>query len=276
MKYRHSFHAGNFADVHKHAVLVALLQALERKDKGFFYLETHAGEGAYDLKVSPGAVREAIEQLLAAAPADPELSAYSSAITALRSRIGNPRAYPGSPLIAAQLLRPQDRAVLIEVLPQEAAALEQALPRRAAVRVAVGDGFQLLRAHLPPPERRGLTFIDPPYEDTQRDFLEVGGTIEEALRRFQTGVVAVWYPIKDARDTTSWLASLTPRVGRPVLVSELAIHPCDSKVALNGSGMLVVNPPYQVAERMQTWLPRLHAFLSPSGAGSTSVRTLGE
>jgi 23S rRNA (adenine2030-N6)-methyltransferase len=276
MKYRHSFHAGNFADVHKHAVLVALFQALERKDKGFLYLETHAGEGVYDLKVSPGAVREAIEQLLATAPEDPELAAYSSAITALRARTGNALSYPGSPLIATHLLRPQDRAVLIEVLSQEAAALEQALPRRTGVRVAVGDGFELLRAHLPPSERRGLTFIDPPYEDTQRDFVAVGATIEESLRRFQTGVVAVWYPIKDARDSSSWLASLIPRVARPVLVSELAIHPCDSKVALNGSGMLIVNPPYQVAERMQSWLPKLHALLSPAGAGSVSVRTWGD
>jgi 23S rRNA (adenine2030-N6)-methyltransferase len=85
-------------------------------------------------------------------------------------------------------------------------------------------------------------------------------------------VIAVWYPIKDARDTTSWLDGLVPRLGRPVLVSELAIHPCDSRVALNGSGMLIVNPPYQVDERMQTWLPKLHALLSPSRSGGTSVR----
>jgi 23S rRNA (adenine2030-N6)-methyltransferase len=273
MKYRHSFHAGNFADVHKHAVLVALLQALERKDKGFLYLETHAGEGAYDLKASPGAVREAIEQLLAAVPEDPELVAYASAITTLRARSGNARSYPGSPLIAAHLLRPQDRALLVEVLPQEAAALEQTLAGHAGVRVAVGDGFELLRAHLPPPERRGLTFIDPPYEDTQRDFVEVGAAIGEALRRFQTGVIAVWYPIKDARDTGSWLGGLLPRIGRPVLVSELAIHPCDSRVALNGSGMLIVNPPWQVDERMQAWLPKLHALLSPTRSGGTSVRS---
>jgi len=170
-------------------------------------------------------------------------------------------------------LREQDRAALIELLPDEASALERAVsalatvPVRARVRVETGDGFERLRAFLPPRERRGLTLIDPPYEQTREDSTRVGAAIVEALRRFATGILAVWYPIKDARDTAAWLATLRPRIAREALTSELWLHPCDSRVALNGSGLLIVNPPFGLAERMRAWLPELHRLLDPHGAG---------
>jgi 23S rRNA (adenine2030-N6)-methyltransferase len=276
IKYRHAYHAGNFADVHKHVTLAALLQALARKDKGFLYLETHAGRGAYDLASAsePRARAGAIERVLAEAPAYAELAAYARAVGEVRSRTGDSRAYPGSPLVAASQLRPQDRAVLIEMLSAEAEALRGALPRQLHAQVIAADGFERLRAFLPPPERRGLTFIDPPYEQTRQDFGRLETAVREALQRFQTGVIAVWYPIKDARDTEVWLAGLHTRLGAQLLIGELWLHPRDSRVALNGSGMLIINPPYRVAERMRIWLPVLHALLDPRHAGGASVRLL--
>jgi 23S rRNA (adenine2030-N6)-methyltransferase len=171
------------------------------------------------------------------------------------------------------MLRPQDRAVLIELRPEEARALARALGTSGNVRVEPGDGFECLRAHLPPRERRGLTLIDPPYESAL-DASRAAGAILEILRRFATGVIALWYPIKDARDTAAWLARLAAGMAVPVLLGELWVHPCDSQVALNGSGMLIVNPPFRVAERMREWLAELHARLDAAHEGGTSVRML--
>jgi 23S rRNA (adenine2030-N6)-methyltransferase len=277
MKYRHAHHAGNFADVHKHVTLLALLAALQRKDKGFLYLETHAGRGAYEL--SGGGESSGGYGRLAGggAPASPELGAYLARVAAYRTAAGQPHAYPGSPLLAAQMLRTQDRAVLTELLPPEAAALEGALGQlhlAARVRVERGDGFERLRALLPPPQRRGLTFIDPPYEESARDFSRVTEAVVDALRRFATGCVAVWYPIKDERSIEAWQGQLARALTVPALVTELWLYPRDSRVALNGSGLLVVNPPYLIDARMQEWLPELHGRLAAEPGSGWRVQAL--
>lgn len=276
MKYRHARHAGNFADVHKHVTVLALLCALQRKDKGFLYLETHAGRGVYDLADSAAESALGIECLAGTECAAPELRRYLERLAQLRRTGGSTRLYPGSPWLAASMLRVQDRAVLVEALAEDARALRRALrcAGSARVRVEVGDGFERLRAALPPPERRGLTLIDPPYEDTRRDFDRVTAAAAEALRRFPAGVVAIWYPVKDARDTERWLAALARRIGRDALVAELWLHPRDSRVALNGSGMVIVNPPYQVAEPMSVWLAELLRRLGSGTHGGTLVRPL--
>jgi 23S rRNA (adenine2030-N6)-methyltransferase len=286
VKYRHLHHAGNFADVHKHVTLLALLAALKRKDKGFLYLETHAGRGAYDSSPAhPGEAASGFGRLEAQFPAGvaeqtvaEEIRRYLSQVELLRRERGEPRLYPGSPLLAASELRPADRAVLIEQLPAEARALERALHHSAVIqqrfRVETGDGFDRLRAWLPPHERRGLTLIDPPYEESRQDFERVRQAAAEALRRFHTGVVAVWYPIKDERDTAAWHAGLVGELDCPLLAAELSLYPRDSRVALNGSGMVILNPPYQLAERMEIWLPQLHACLDTGHGGGASVRHL--
>lgn len=290
MKYRHSHHAGNFADVHKHVTLLALLAALKRKEKGFLYLETHAGRGAYDVSGAAGESAAGIGRFDQPA-SDPagakarwrsgaeELRNYGERVGLLRRERGEPRLYPGSPLLAAAELRPVDRAVLIEQLPAEARALERALhhpggatPRH--VSVETGDGFDRLRAWLPPHERRGLTFIDPPYEESRQDFDRARHAAAEALRRFHTGVVAIWYPIKDERDTAAWHAALAAELDCPMLAAELSLYPRDSRVALNGSGMVILNPPYQIAERMEIWLPQLHGCLDLGQGGGAGVRHL--
>jgi 23S rRNA (adenine2030-N6)-methyltransferase len=271
MKYRHVFHAGNFADVHKHVALIALLDALARKPKGFLFLDTHAGAGLYRLGTATArrtrAADSGITRLAAAAPAAPEIRDYLELVAALRAAQGDATLYPGSPLIAARRLRPQDRLVAIELDPLEAGALRATLGADPRVRIEQGDGYERLAAFLPPRERRGLVLIDPPYEEHARDFARVDTALIEALRRFATGVFVVWYPIKDARDTDRWIGGLAARLGRELLRAELWIHPPDSRVALNGSGLLVLNAPHRIAERMRAWTAELRSLIGTHGAG---------
>lgn len=283
MKYRHSFHAGNFADVHKHVALLALIDALERKDKGFLYLDTHAGRGSYDLSTPTGEAASGIGRLTAAAPRAPELQRYLQRLAAFRARRGQRHLYPGSALWAAQALRAQDRALFIEREGGEAHALEAALAALCAggapcpaLRVERGDGFERLRASLPPRERRGLILIDPPYEETRADFTQLAAALADGLRRFPTGVFLAWYPIKEARATAAWLAQCAASLEASVLVSELWLYPPDSRVALNGSGLLIANPPWQLREGMQLWLPELKTLLAAHNAAGSAVRMLSE
>jgi 23S rRNA (adenine2030-N6)-methyltransferase len=281
MKYRHAFHAGNFADVHKHVTLLALLAALKRKDKGFLYLDTHAGRGSYDLSgtAESGA---GIGRLLGCELRAAELADYAAALDRLRSGAGARHFYPGSPLLAALELRAQDRGVFVESQGAEAHALAASLaalpgaPARARLRVERGDGFTVLRAALPPRERRALVLIDPPYEDASREFTASAAAVADGLRRFATGVFAVWYPIKDQRLSEAWHAEWTRAVAAPTLVSELWLYPRDSRVALNGSGLLIVNPPWQTGERMRAWLPELGTCLAVGDSGGTQVRMLSQ
>jgi 23S rRNA (adenine2030-N6)-methyltransferase len=283
VKYRHSYHAGNFADVHKHVTLLALIGALKKKDKGFFYLDTHAGRGSYDLSSPTAEAAGGIGRLAHAAHEAAELRAYASALAALREALQQRHLYAGSPLLALSALRPQDRAVLIELEGAEAHGLEESLAalahaRGAAlaqVRVERGDGLQRLKAWLPPPERRGLTFIDPPYEEPQ-EFARVSAALAEGLRRFPTGVQVAWYPIKDERTSSAWQAGCARTLAVPTLASELWLFPRDSRVALNGSGLLIVNPPHLILERMQVWLPELLATLRSSADAGSSARMLSE
>jgi len=284
MKYRHSFHAGNFADVHKHVTLLGLLTALKKKDKGFLYLDTHAGRGSYDLSSPSLEAAAGIGRFTSVEHSAPELRQYAALLAQFRGHPGRQHLYPGSPLIAVSELRPQDRAVLIEFLGAEAQALEASLaalvPGRSdaprTVRVERGDGFERLRAWLPPPERRGLTLIDPPYEHTRQDFGHVTAALAEGLRRFPTGVFAAWYPIKDQRSTASWHAACARTLQAPALVCELWLYPRDSRVGLNGSGLLIANPPYLTLERLQAWLPELKSCLAVGPAGGASARMLSQ
>jgi 23S rRNA (adenine2030-N6)-methyltransferase len=275
MKYRHSYHAGNFADIHKHVTLLALLAALRRKEKGFAYLETHSGRGLYDVSSPTEATAAGVGKFTAARHEAPELRDFAQLIADFRSKHRErSHAYPGSPLIAAHELRAQDRAVFCELVPTEARTLDKVLQGAAQFRVEEGDGFERLRAWLPPSERRGLILIDPPYEETRQDYERVLAAVTDALRRFETGIIAVWYPIKDERETAAWTASFARAVQRETLLSELWLYPRDSRVALNGSGMLIVNPPYLLADRMAAWLPELQASLAVANTGGTNVRTL--
>ena len=281
MKYRHSFHAGNFADVHKHVTLLALLAALEKKDKGFLYLDTHAGRGSYDLSQRSPEAMAGIGRFLGHGHRAPELRHFAAVLERLRAARGSRHLYPGSPLLAACELRPQDRALFVEQQGAEARALAAALgacraePPAAKLRVERGDGLAVLRASLPPRERRALIFVDPPYEERE-EFARIAAAVADGLRRFATGVFAAWYPIKEQRVAAAWHADWARAVAAPTLVSELWLYPRDSRVALNGSGVLIVNPPWQTEERMRTWLPELASCLAVGDSGGTQVRMLSQ
>ena len=260
--------------MHKHVTLLALLNALKRKDKPFAYFETHAGRGVYDLSGGSEEASHGIERLIGVEPRAPALRDYSALISDFRAQRGNRWLYPGSPAIAAQALRSQDRAVLCELVAAEARVLEQEVQFTSRAQVERGDGYQRLRAWLPPRERRGLTFMDPPYEEVGSDFDRVTGAVIDALHRFSTGVIAVWYPIKEERQVAGWRSALVRSIGREALAAELWLYPRDSRVALNGSGMMIVNAPYQLEDTLRDCLPELQTLLDVGQPGGTSVTKL--
>ena len=260
MKYRHQFHAGNFADVHKHVLLLEVLAALTRKDKGLLFVDTHAGRGEYQLHpgdaAHPAEWQSGAAKLLSADPEHEALNRYRTLL--LERRHGASLFYPGSPLLAAGALRAVDRLVFFETQREEAGLLRKALeaPGTATRRMRVenGDGFAGLRALLPPPERRGCVLIDPPFEERE-DFARVSAAVADALQRFESAVLLLWLPLKLRADFDAWYTKLRARTDRPMLASLLWMHPCDSRAALNGSALVLVNPPYA---RMAAGVARHH------------------
>ena len=275
MKYRHSFHAGNFADVHKHVTLLALIAGLQRKDKGFLFFETHAGRGLYDLSTAEaqqaGESRQGIGALRAARLRDPALTTYLAAVTAACAESGLPHCYPGSPLLAARALRAQDRGLCCEIQPPESRALERALREYPRMRCECTDGYAALKAHLPPVERRALVLIDPPYEDQSADLERALQAAAAVLQRLANAVIALWYPVKDERDLVAWRARAAQQLQAPTLRADLWLHPRDSRVALNGSGLLLVNPPFGFDTLAQAWLPELGSALGADTHGGTAL-----
>jgi 23S rRNA (adenine2030-N6)-methyltransferase len=286
MQYRHSFHAGNFADVHKHIALLQLIETLQKKAKGFLFLDTHAGEGLYDCSgpdARHGAESEAGIRRLEARVAGmhekphPAIRLYLDAVDRIRRAHGNaPQLYPGSPLLAASRLREADQVICVEMQPQVARALQRAIERSATLlattpRVVSGDGYNEVKSQLPPQLRRGLTLIDPPYEAADEE-QQITAALLAGLERFETGVFAIWYPIKKQHDSDLWLARVTRGVQRPTLAAELCVSPPDHAAGLNGSGMLVVNPPWHFDSDAGEWQAQLHDLLG--GSGGASVRWL--
>jgi 23S rRNA (adenine2030-N6)-methyltransferase len=279
MKYRHSFHAGNFADVHKHVALLALLSAMQRKDKGLLYLETHAGGGGYDLtsvETHHGAeAKHGVSALLAAPePEAVELKHYRDAIDDMRRRFATPALYPGSPWLAAQRLRQQDRGLCYERVPSECRSLERTLGGFRRMRVECSDGYRQLAGALPPRERRCLLLIDPPYENPAADQQAALDAVATALQRLANAVIALWYPVKDARAVTPWLARVERTVKVPTLGLEFWLYPRDSRAGLNGSGLLIFNPPYQFEQRSAVWQAELLRTLDRSHHGGQATRWL--
>ena len=258
MKYRHQYHAGNFADVHKHVLLLEVLTALTRKDKGLLFVDTHAGRGQYELHPGdaqhPAEWQSGVAKLLAATPRHAALARYRELVAT--GVHGASLHYRGSPLLAMQLLRAQDRAAFFESQRDEAGQLRKALQGAARSRVASGDGFAGLRALLPPPERRGCILIDPPFEERE-DYARVHDAVVDTLQRFETAVLVLWLPVKLRADFDHWLAALGRALTRPTLASLLWLHPTDSRAALNGSALVVINPPYLLEDAMREWLPEL-------------------
>jgi 23S rRNA (adenine2030-N6)-methyltransferase len=262
MNYRHAYHAGNFADCMKHALLIVLIRALQRKDKPVLILDTHAGIGRYDLAgdeaTRTGEWQHGIAKLLAARP--PALAGYLSVIDELGL-------YPGSPAIAAHLARPGDRLIACELHPDDAAQLRQNFADDPAVAVHRRDGYEALRAFLPPPERRALILIDPPYEATD-EFLRLAQALVAAYQKFPTGVFCAWYPIKHRAPLRAFFETLTAAGLRDILAAEFLVRPPHDPTRLNGCGLAIINPPYGLKEAATPILNTLCALLGEPGAAA--------
>ena len=243
MNYRHAFHAGNFADVVKHALFSALIGYLKRKDKAFRVFDTHAGTGCYQLGSDQarrtGEHRDGIAALLASPAAKaPELADYLAAATAEGAPV-----YPGSPLLARRLLRPQDRLSAYELHPADATELRAVFAGDLQVKTFALDGWLALGAHLPPKEKRGLVLIDPPYE-VPGEIERIARGLAAAYRRWAGGIYAVWYPIKRPAEREALHAALRETGIPGIVAAEFMREPFTAEPTLVGSGLAVVNPPY--------------------------------
>jgi 23S rRNA (adenine2030-N6)-methyltransferase len=272
MNYRHAFHAGNFADVFKHAVLCRILHYLRGKPAAFRVIDTHAGAGLYDLTGSEasrgGEWRDGIGRLMVApvaAPLQALLAPYLEVVGALNER-GRLTVYPGSPALTRAWLRPQDRLIACELEPKAATALAGHLRGDNRIKTIEIDGWTALSAYVPPPERRGLVLIDPPFEDAS-DFHRLSHGLAEAYRKWATGIYALWYPIKD-RGEPDALAKRLRRSGiAKMLQAELNVAPPSDPTRLNGCGLILVNPPWTLENELSVLMPALAGTLGRDGKG---------
>jgi len=282
VNYRHAFHAGSFADVFKHAVLSRILMHLREKPAAFRVIDTHAGAGIYDLTGDEasrgGEWHDGIERLLAAPIAENAaalLAPYLEAVGALNAP-GRLTAYPGSPALVRAWLRPQDRLIACELEPQAAKSLSFHLRHDSRIKCLEIDGWTALAAYVPPKERRGLVLIDPPFEQDS-DFANLANGLAAAHRKWATGIYALWYPIK-GRSEPDALAKRLRRLGiGKILRAELIVSPLSDPTRLNGSGLIIVNPPWLLENELAVLLPVLAGILARQGKGSFTLdRLAGE
>ncbi|KGQ34174.1 23S rRNA (adenine(2030)-N(6))-methyltransferase RlmJ [Gallibacterium anatis] len=269
LSYRHSFHAGNFADVLKHIVQLLIIESLQQKEKGFLYLDTHAGAGLYSLQSFEAEKTAEFEQGVGYLWQRQDLletvKYYLDQVAKVNSQ-QKLRFYPGSPLLAANLLRPQDRAILTELHPSDYPLLRKNMQLYKNVQVKRDDGFQQLKAVLPPKERRGFILIDPPYE-LKEDYQLVVDAIVEGYKRFATGTYAIWYPVVLRQQIKKMVRALEETQIRKILQIELGIRPDTAQRGMTASGMIVINPPWKLEAQMKAILPYLTNVLAPDGTG---------
>lgn len=276
MNYRHAFHSGNHADVLKHATLATTLALMTAKRKPLVYLDFFAGAGSYDLLLDEraertGEWRDGVARIWGER-GEGALAAYLSTIASLNSG-GALRRYPGSPLIAATLLRADDRLRLVELHPDEAETLRRNVGEDQRVRVTEDDGWLAARSFLPPTPRRGLALFDPPFEKPN-DFQRLVDALAFGLSRWATGVYLFWYPIVDRRAVRAYETAVTGMVGEtPTLLVELIPRP-DQARGLVGSGLICVNPPFGLSDRMQVIGDVLSTCLAAPDAGGYAQRWL--
>ena len=281
MNYRHQFHAGNFADVIKHVLLVQLVRSLQKKEKGYLYLDTHAGRGRYDLaRASAGdslARRpewpDGIGRLWSAETSEmpPAVQEYVELVRDFDRRAGNlearPRFFPGSPWIARTLARPVDRLALCELQPAESAALRSEFANVPRTSVHEMDGYVAIRAMLPPPERRAVALIDPPFE-AQDEFAKVVTAIAEGLKRMPGGVFAIWYPFTARARVEEFTAAVRELRPPPTLAVEVTIAGEASALKMRGCGVLVINPPWKLEQDVGVAMTYLAATLAQEPGGA--------
>jgi 23S rRNA (adenine2030-N6)-methyltransferase len=283
MNYRHAFHAGNFCDVFKHALLLPLVRGLQRKEKGFLFLDTHAGTGIYDLNSAAAArtleFTDGIGKLWSRVDLPGGLREYVELVRRFNLMRGAPeqalRFYPGSPRFAAALLRPQDRLALTELQPDDCETLRTEFARDRRVSVQCIDAYSALRAFLPPPERRALVLIDPPYED-HNEVVRIHAAMDDALTRFPSGTYLIWYPIKDQAGASAFKSLLCTLPLPPTLAVEFTAYANDPRDRLNGCGLVVLNPPWQIADELAALAAAVCDQLALETGATTGLEWLKE
>ena len=276
MNYRHSFHAGNSADVVKHSLLIALVRALQLKESALTLIDTHAGCGLYDLYGDEAQrTGESTQGVLRAfADTNPLLDDYRAAVQTVN--VGaEPHLYPGSPQILAQLLRPQDSLILNEKHPEDAYALRGVM-RGTPAAVHERDAYELWLAMVPPRTPRGVVVVDPPYEQTD-ERARITATLAAAHRKWAHGVTVIWYPLKERPTHAQWKHKLR-RLGIPkFLTVEHWLYDSDQPGIYNGAGLFIVNPPYAFTQALPRMLEALRAALAPEGhRGEITADWLGD
>ncbi len=291
MNYRHAFHAGNFADVFKHAAIALILDYLKRKETPLAVVDTHAGLGRYDLTAAEaertGEWREGLGRVLAAAARPPGLALLLKAVAAVNggkkpTAERPPRWYPGSPRIARTLLRPRDRLFAAELHPEDAQALMREFRNDDQAVIKRMDGYEAIKAWLPPESRRGLVLVDPPFE-RKDEFAALLKGLKDGHRRFATGVFVLWYPIKDRPPVDAFHKALTGSGIRRIFAAELLLRPPTDPERLNGCGLIVVNPPWRLDQDLGRLVADLGAIFGAApqagakpGRASAVWRLAGE
>lgn len=275
MNYRHAYHAGHFADVFKHIVLVTVVQALQKKDKPLCYLDTHAGIGLYNLTGAEAQktkeYQTGIGQIIDNTSKKPsEIEAYLNTVRALNTD-GKLACYPGSPSVVQAMLRPADKMILTELHPTDFKALKTVFKGDKQVATHHLDGYQGLKAFLPPNPRRGLVLIDPPYESTA-EFETILKNLRMALDRWKEGVYLIWYPVKSRPEINYFEHQLDRKIREPYIITEFNLFPDDSPFLLNGSGMVIINPPWQLADKLKPILSWLAQTLDKDNKGNYCLK----
>lgn len=293
MNYRHAYHAGNFADVMKHVALILVMRHLAKKEKPFRVIDTHAGCGWYCLDSNAaertGEWRDGVGRLLdaksklQALPGGDVIADYLSVVASaektIRTQVGadimGRPVYPGSPAIAQSLLREHDRLHVNELHPDDSDLLRDYFARDRRVAVTRQNGWHVLKAALPPKERRGVILIDPPFEE-RGEFDRLADGLAASLQRFATGVVLLWYPMKDRAAVDRFYDRIraTAETAKEVLAAELALDEATSDGPLSATGLIVCNPPFRFAEVYGATLTTLADLLGHSAAAEASVRSL--
>ena len=276
LSYRHSFHAGNFADVLKHLILIKILEHLGKKDKPFSCIDTHAGPGDYalneDYALKNKEFENGIAQLWQRDDLPDSVAAYVNVIKKFNPT-GELSRYPGSPLITRQFLRNKDRSFLYELHTTEIELLSAAVSRDRRIKVFHADGLKNAVGLLPPSEHRGLVLIDPSYE-IKSDYQQVAETLVQMHKRFATGTYALWYPVVERPRNQQLERAIKTSGLKNVQLFELGIKTDTHEHGMTASGMIVVNPPWTLAADMQSVLPWLAEVLGIAGAGSYRIETL--
>jgi len=276
LSYRHSYHAGNFADVLKHSVLIHILEHLKKKQKPFCYVDTHAGAGSYSLNSEQAEKTQeylqGIAMLWQANDLPPAIAAYVRVVKAfnIEARLDN---YPGSPMIARHLMRQQDRLFLYELHNTEIQVLRKSVAKDKRVHIAHEDGFKRSPQIMPPQQRRGLVLIDPSYE-IKTEYSQVFETITQLYKRFATGTFALWYPVVERQRINELEQKIAASSLQNVLLFELAQRSDSNALGMTASGMIVVNPPWTLKAEMEQALPYLAKHLGLGNQGNYRIQQL--